>query len=141
MSDVYANGALSTAIRVLISKFAQNGKDFLSLSKDWQHFLSAIVVRKRGVSKKGITIFAKEFAEIITPEKEARISEIFSYINESIQVCRMDSSISIHSFKSEKMQYILTDYILDMDIDNKGNRTSETHALPSSFIYRLVDTI
>ncbi len=138
---IYKGGALSTAINALDRKFDQNGKDFLSLPLNWQQFLSAIVVRKRGVTKKGTTIFAKEFAEIITPEKEARISDLLSYINESIVVVRTDSSVAAVGVEGNKMQYILTDHIIDIDIDSAGNRKSNTHSLPRTFVYDLIATI
>ncbi len=141
MSNVFTQGALDTAIWALSRKFEENGKDFFSLPRDWQKFLAAIVVRKRSVTRKGTTIFAKEFAEIITPEKHARISRLLSYINESIVVVRVDSRVAAVEVEGNKMQYIFTDHIIDIDIDSTGNRTSNTHDLPSFFVRELISTI
>ncbi len=139
VDPIFNNRALDIAIRVLTSTYGE--KKFDSLPLAWSQFLAAIVIRKRSVGNKGTTVFANEFAGIITPEKEARISELLSYINESVVVVRTDSSVAAVEVESNKMQYIYSGHVIDIDIDSTGNRTSKTHNLPISFVRELIATI
>ncbi len=143
MSNPYTNSAMQSAIQAIMRKFDENGKDFLSFPLDWQKFLTAIIVRKRGVARRGATVFSDDFMDMITPEKHAKISEILSCINELFHVMPSGSGF-VDLPNCTKMQYVYPDYVADFDLDSRGLMSREpvnTYRIPRDYVRNLIDSV